>query len=420
MPKTVILNQQYAPEAASTGQVVRALARELTSLGHVVTVVCGRPFYQDFEGGVKTPSRERIDETQVVRLWNTTFPKKSLPGKLLNQLTFMFSLLWHCLLRIPKDCGVIVTTAPPLAAVCAVLGKRRAGYRLVFSAQDLYPDVLAAAGMVRPASLSYRLLAALMGWAVRGADAVAAISTDMARHLSAVYGVKDAALIPNLTPGAVRMLPHGTGKAARGWEGKLVVQYAGNYGAAHEIETLLGAMTLLRDEPGVVFHIAGGGSHYDLLKAAASGFPNAVFEGYAPLDALEARLALADVSLVVFDSAFRDVLLPSKYYGILASGRAVCLIAGMENDISRDIAAEGVGLVFSPSESVALARALLELQQDPAAVREMGRKARALFEAKYGNAGLAAQYAKLLDGDSGFGIRHSDIGIGGTGVGVGE
>ncbi|HML45308.1 MAG TPA: hypothetical protein PKE04_01000, partial [Clostridia bacterium] len=156
MPQTVIVNQQYFPELVSTGQVFQTLAEYLVTQGFAVTVVCGTPFYPGTSQ--RAPKREVLGGVAVRRLWNTCFSKKSFFGKLLNQLTFMVSLFFYALFRIPRDATVLVTTAPPMAVVCAAVGRFFRRYRLVMTVQDLYPDVLVAAGQGDVGKLSYRML----------------------------------------------------------------------------------------------------------------------------------------------------------------------------------------------------------------------------------------------------------------------
>ncbi len=400
MKNITIINQQYPPEVAATGQIFRVMAEYLASAGHAVTVVTGTPYYPGLEG--KCPRRETAGGVLVKRLFNTTLPKKSFAGKLLNLLTFEISLFFHCIFCISKNQTVLVATAPPMAVLCAAIGSFFRRYRVVMTVQDLYPDALAASGMSDPGGLSYRLLEGLMRRSMRACDRVVTISTDMRAHLEAHYGLRDVALIPNLFPETIAPVDPSAAKAARGWAGKLIVQYSGNFGVAHEYETLLSAVRLLRDEPGILFQIAGDGRNYAALRAAceAEKLPNIVFEGYAPLDRLERHLGVADISVVILSAAFRDVLLPSKYYGILASGRATLLISGCDSDIRRDIGREGVGFAFGHGEGERIANTLRALRSDPETLTEMGRKARALFDRRYAKDTILEAYRALLADDA--------------------
>lgn len=398
MTKLTIINQQYPPEVVSTGQIFRVMAEYLAARGFSVTVATGTPYYPGLTE--RPPRREAMGGVAVRRLRNTTFPKRSLAGKLINLLTFEISLFFYCIFCIPKDHTVLVTTAPPMAVLCTAVGGFFRRYRVVMTVQDLYPDVLAASGMSHERTLSYRLLKALMRRSMRACDQVVTISADMRRHLETAYGLADVRLIPNLTPEVISPVDAGA-KAARGWRDKLVVQYSGNFGVAHEMETLLDTARKLRNEAGILFQIAGAGCNYDRLREAceAEKLANVVFESYVPIEALERHLGTADISVVILSAAFRNVLLPSKYYGILASGRGVLLISGCESDISRDIGHDNVGLAFGHGESGRIADALLRLAQDPEAVKEMGTRARALYDGKYAREPILEAYAALLKGE---------------------
>lgn len=395
-PEITIINQQYPPEPASTGQIFCAIAENFARHGWRTTVVTGDPYYPGMTE--KPPRRETRNGVSVRRLWNTKFPKSSLAGKLFNLITFELSLFFYCLFRIGRNETVLVGTAPPLAVFCAALGKKLRGYRVYLTVQDLYPDVLKSSGMSDGTGFTYRFLHRVMGRSMRRCDAVASLSREMCAHLQKEYGLPEVRLIPNFFPEAIEPLPRGEAKAARGWGGKLVVQYSGNFGVAHEYQTLLGAARLLRNEP-VLFQITGAGSNYFKLKAACEqeGLSNVVFEGYAPASELERHLSTADLSVVIFSAAFQNVLLPSKYYGILASGRGTLLISSCESDIARDIDAERVGLRFREGESERIAEALRALLADDSPLDEMGARARALYQARYAREAVIEQYRAWID-----------------------
>lgn len=390
----VLINQQYFPEVVSTAQVFQTLAQYLATQDFDVTVVCGTPFYPGT--AQRAPKREVLGGVAVRRLWNTCFSKSSFAGKLFNQLSFMVSLFFYALFSIPREATVLVTTAPPLAVVCVAIGRFFRRYRVVMTVQDLYPDVLVAAGQGDARKLSYRILRRIMRMSMHACDQVITISTDMRQHLRAAYGLDRVALIPNLSPGGVHALPVREAKQERGWEDKLVVQYSGNFGVAHEYKTLLDVIWRLQHRQDILFHISGAGSNYDRLKGESQDLPNVCFEGYAPLERLEWHLGAADLSVVIFNEAFRNILMPSKYYGILASGRGVLLISGAQSDISRDIAAESIGLHFGHGEGAAIAQALEELAEDRGRLRDMGHRARALYDRRYQSEPILQAYRDAL------------------------
>ncbi|MEG0766419.1 MAG: glycosyltransferase [Clostridia bacterium] len=171
---------------------------------------------------------------------------------------------------------------------------------------------------------------------------------------------------------------------------------------------MLETIRLLREEESIHFQITGAGSNYDRLRDAceADHLTHVSFEGYAPLDQLSEHLALADCSVVIFNAAFRDVLLPSKYYGILASGRAVLLISGCVSDIARDIEHDQIGATFDHGQAQELADTLRTWQANRDAVCQMGRRARALYEQRYHKTVILEAYRHALQQVSERGIGY--------------
>lgn len=396
MQKLTIINQQYPPEVAATGQIFRRMAEHMQAAGFSVTVATGTPFYPGMTE--RAPRRETMGGVSIRRLFNTTFSKKSMLGKLLNLLTFEISLFFYCIFCIPRDAIVLVTTAPPMAVLCTAVGRFFRRYRVVMTVQDLYPDVLFASGMSSKEGLSYRILEGLMRRSMHACDRVVTISTDMQAHLSDAYGLSNVALIPNLFPETIHPVDNAALKATRGLTDKLIVQYSGNFGVAHEYKTLLCAVRMLQGQEDILFQITGAGRNYDALRKAceAEGLSGIVFEGYAPADQLQQHLGLADLSIVVLSAAFVNVLLPSKYYGILASGRGVLLISGATSDIARDIAGEDIGLCFDHGQGEAIAEALVALAKDRGRLAQMGQRARALYDARYAQEAILSEYEALF------------------------
>ena len=396
--KLVILNQQYLPEVASTGQVFHTIAKYMVQNGWDVTVAAGRPYYPGLQQK-RLPRESTIDGVRVKRLWCTSLSKKNPLGRILNLFSFQLSLLFFCL-SLSADQTVLVGTAPPFGVSCAGIARRIKKYKLVFTVQDLYPDAIAAAGMMSPQSFAYKSMEKRMRKAIARCDLVQTISTDMSAHLKSVYGANDVRLIYNVSPQQIQPVDNAAMKQKKGYSGKLIIQYSGNFGVAHEYKTLLDTVRILKNDPDILFQISGSGSNYEKLQQCclSEGLKNIIFEGYAPLDQLEDHLGLADLSLVIFDSSFKNILLPSKYYGILASGRGVLLISGSENDISRDIKNTGCGCVFNHGESENLAKKLRDFAKNPDLVLHMGLRSRSLYDEKYDtNAKLLPAWKTLLD-----------------------
>jgi glycosyltransferase involved in cell wall biosynthesis len=171
----------------------------------------------------------------------------------------------------------------------------------------------------------------------------------------------------------------------QGLNERFVVGYSGNLGRAHEFATLLGAAEILGDTPGIAFLIIGGGARMSALRQAVvdRGLDNFVFLPYQARDRLGDSLAAADVHLASLLPALEGLIVPSKFYGILAAGRPVVFIGDPDGEIAREIRAADCGRVIDVDDSARLACELQKLRDDESMRLAMGQRARNLLTEKY-------------------------------------
>lgn len=394
--KIYIVNQNYYPEVASTGQVFQEIAESYVRAGHEVKVIAGLPFSKERKQYVR---KAHLNGVEVIRLWNTSFEKKSYVGRVINFLTFQLNLLGYMVFHIKKDSLVIVGTTPPMGIVCGALGKVLRGYTTVGIIQDLYPDILVCSGMMGETHGLYKVLKKIMKWSFKQCQHMVTISHDMKVHIQGAYGVSSIEVIPNMVPGEIFPIQNEKLKEAEGFKDKLVVMYSGNFGVAHEYKTLLATIRQLKDEAGIVFYIVGDGVNYRALKKACldEKLANVVFKPHVDKEKLNENLNIGDLHLIVFDSEYREVLLPSKYYGILACGKPMILISEANNDIARDLKDYGLGHQINKGESDTFTNLLLSLKQNPEKLKAMSEQAQSVYETHYKKEIILERYLEMVE-----------------------
>ena len=115
------------------------------------------------------------------------------------------------------------------------------------------------------------------------------------------------------------------------WKHNLVntftVLYSGNMGRCHDIDTMLEAAKELQDEPIHFVCIGGGAKRDELIKEVNRlGLNNFTFLPYQDKQVLPYSLTACDLSLVSVDESTEGLVVPSKLYSALASGRPVAVI----------------------------------------------------------------------------------------------
>jgi glycosyltransferase involved in cell wall biosynthesis len=181
---------------------------------------------------------------------------------------------------------------------------------------------------------------------------------------------------------------------------RFVVAYSGNLGRAHDYVTLYDAAVALRAHEDIVFLVIGDGTGYRALKARAesAGLHTLRFLPYQPLDRLADSMAAANVHLVSLKPALEGLIVPSKFFGILAAARPVVFIGDPDGELARVIRSADVGRVVREGDGRALAKLLLELSASHHECVEMGTRGRRLLETRFSRAEAHAAWARLIAG----------------------
>ncbi len=164
--------------------------------------------------------------------------------KLLRQLWFYACALPMLVFRRRPDL-IVTQTNPPLVVPIAVLAARLHRRPCMIIAQDIYPEVMRAHGMIDERSWSAGLLTRVFGWAYRSARAIVSLGPVMTERLLA-KGVSSERIIEicNWATGDETVVRGEANRLRDEWglAGCFVLLYSGNLGIAHDVETPIRAM----------------------------------------------------------------------------------------------------------------------------------------------------------------------------------
>ena len=325
----------------ATGQLLTELCEDLRN-EFEITVVCGQP--RAVVDDVPPDAVELSERNGVAirRVRHTRFNKASFLGRVVNMVTFQLAATWSALTSRRMDVVVVETDPPFLCMLGRVLQLLRGG-KLVCYLQDVYPDVAVALGKLRPGILA-RLLRAIFFHIYRRSDAVVVLSADMrAPLLESGVPADRIQIVPNwVDTQAVRPLKQGNAfRHSLGLVEKFVVMYSGNMGLSQRLEHILSAASDLRHRDDIVFVLVGDGADRRNLEriAADRQLSNVRFVGYQPKDQLADSLSAADIHLVILRPEVKRLLMPSKLYGVLASGTPALVLADADCELARTVAA---------------------------------------------------------------------------------
>jgi colanic acid biosynthesis glycosyl transferase WcaI len=380
MQRLVFVNRYFAPDESATSRMVSDLARMLRASGHRVEVVCSRQLYDD--AAADLPARDEINGVAVHRVGGARHGRASLVGRALDYLSFHWAAYWRLRRILEPGDVVIAKTDPPLLSVTVARAARASGANFVNWLQDVFPEVASELGLaIRPAWFERGLLA-LRDRSLRQAACNVAIGARMRDRLLA-RGIASHSIqvIPNwvdIDEITARSTDGNAVRARLGIADRFVIGYSGNLGRAHEFDTFLEAARLLADSPEFVFLITGGGARLAALRAgvAAHNLQNFRFQALQPADGLADSLAAADVHLVSLLPRTEGLIVPSKYYGIMAAGRPAIFIGDPQGELAREIRANDTGAVVAVGDAAALVQELRRLRGEPGRLARLSVNAR--------------------------------------------
>ena len=385
--RLIFVNRYFYPDLSATSQLLTDLAAALANDGFDVHIICSRLRYDDAHAAL--PKSDRVGAVQVHRCWSTRFGRAGLFGRLLDYKSFYVSSVLTALrLSRPGDI-LIALTDPPMLSVGLAWVARRRGAALVNWLQDLFPEVAIALKVTRLPGWLQGLLLRLRNDSLQAAAMNVVLGERMRERVQALgIPAERITVIENWADGdAIRPMEAGESKLRAGLPAgtEFVVQYSGNLGRAHEYQTILGAAQILATEPGWLFLMVGGGANMVRLQAEARqlALPNMLFLPYRPREELADSLAAADVHLSCLLPEMEGLIVPSKFYGILAAGRPVIVIGDREGEQARVVREEGCGEANAGGDPIALAQILRVLRSDQQRCERAGARARAVFESRY-------------------------------------
>ncbi len=389
LPKLVFFNRSYWPDTEATGQLLTPLSQYLTR-EFSLEVVAGAPNHTQVGLQQKPLRQEQHQGVSITRVRHTQFSKRSTFGRLSNLATFTLSAFGQGL-RLKRPTVLVMQTDPFFLPLLGPWLKRWHRCQLVCYLQDVYPDIAIAVGKAKEGLIT-RTLRKFLFNAYKQADQLIVISQDMAEKCIQ-HGVpaEQISIVENWAD-CDQIKPVKVNNAFRkehNLEDKFVVMYSGNLGMAHLLSPILDAAENLKEDERVVFLFVGEGVRKpELMKTAADrNLTNVRFLSYQPREQLAQSLSAADLQIVSMLPDTKGCVMPSKIYGVLASGTAVLALAPQGGDVAKLVETTQVGTVCPSDEPHQLTSRLTQAIQNyldtPELAQQQGNQARRLCETDY-------------------------------------
>jgi len=269
--RQIVIFHQHASPPGEPG-ITRhfQMGEILSSLGYQVTVVASN--FNHFRRSSRE-SNQRIEKLGVVNfLW---VPVNSYREGYLGRVLSMFIFAWRAFFvsrrRFSGEITAVIGSTPSLfCAFSAFLISRRWKAPFILEVRDLWPKTLVQLGKISPRHPLVILLAGLEKFLYRRSDRIVTVLPGAREHILANGGkAEKLEWIPNFVD--LKNVPERQLSSSP----KFLAVYAGSFGLANSVETIVEAADYLRKLPGserIQFLLIGEGPRKTSIQKMVSDF----------------------------------------------------------------------------------------------------------------------------------------------------
>jgi colanic acid biosynthesis glycosyl transferase WcaI len=351
--KVIVVSQHYPPDHSTTATIMAAIANRVARNNEVL-VLSGTPG----SASLNSSGQPRVEEIR-----NSMPGKAALFKRATGELLFTARVFVALLTKLRRDDVALTVPAPFMLPYAFAAAARLKRAKSVLIMHDLYPEVLIAAGLLKPASMLAKVMRGLNRLMFRALNTVVVIGRDTEQLLSRYGGMTPEKIrfIPNwatLVPGIRPIQPDNPFR--RSHAARFVVGLSGNLGFTHDPVIVFEAARLLQHDPNVHFLLSGWGVGFDQLKAMQfeAKLPNVTLVDRVADGDLDALLSTADVWLIPYRNNVAGVSVPSRFYNLLAVGRPVILVSEPEAEAALTMTENNLGWVVMPGRPNELANTI--------------------------------------------------------------
>lgn len=239
---------------------------------------------------------------------------------------------------------------------------------ILYNEQDIFPENAFFAGILSESSPVYKVAHALQKYAYKNATALSTISDDMKSTIVTRYSIPADKVQVIYNWGHEELKAHSDEeniflKRYPKKPREFRVVYAGNLGKMQNVELVLKAAALMKDDADVSFYIVGGGVNEEQLKTFAkeNELNNVTFVGMQPPEEVADLYAAADVNVIPLQKGLIYAALPSKTADCLIAGKPI--ITCVDNGTAVEKIMRPYGIVNTGVDEKRLKTAILNAKE---------------------------------------------------------
>lgn len=391
----LFLCQYFYPEYNSSATLPWDTAQYLAGRYKTVDALCGYP--KEYSDLKNVPLREIKNGVHIRRVRYLQLNRRGRFGRLVNYFSFTAAAMLHIADLARYRC-VIVYSNPPVLPVVAVIAKKLFHTRFVFVAYDIYPEVAYASHSLSPNGLIARAMRWMNAAIYGNADRIVALTEEMKEFILKNRTQADASRVCVISNWAHEECQKGekNEKKINLQKNRFIVSYFGNMGICQDIETMLTAISILKDNPKISFLIAGHGTKQSYLIKNTKGCRNVKILDFLTGEDFEKALSVSSCGIVALEHGLSGMCAPSKYYSYLRSGCPILAVADENSYLVKEAEKEKIGYGFRVGEGERLAGVILKMSENTEGCEQMSERAEQLYRRKYAVSIAMKKYGEMI------------------------
>jgi glycosyltransferase involved in cell wall biosynthesis len=344
--------------------------------------------------------REEDGPITIYRSWIYVMKSNNVVARLLNYFSFVFSSILIGIVKLKKQ-DIIICESPPLfLGLTALTLKEIKRAKLIFNVSDLWPESVEKLGIVNNKIL-LKAAYLLEGLIYKKSILVSGQTQGIVKSIKDRFPhVKTYWLRNGIDFEQFNINSDGSAfRADMNLSGSdFVLVYAGVFGYAQGLKTIIRASEILRTQNNTKFFLIGDGPEKDklIILANEKGLQNLVFLPNKPRKEIPGIIAACDAYIVPLkkNDLFKGAI-PSKLFEPLAMGKPILL--GVDGEARDQFIEKGkCGLYFEPENSTELAHCINVLYNDKALAKELGENGKHYVKQNFDRQVIAKEFYNEL------------------------
>ena len=390
--KLLVYAHYYYPDVASTGQILAELCEGLLE-DFEITVICVVPSYTGKIVEKYKKQKFYFEEHNGVKIVRVRVPEFDKTNKLsrIKNITSYFINSVLATFKVGKQDLVYSISQPPiLGGILGVIGKLIKRAKYVYNIQDFNPEQVEVVGFSK-SPMIIKLAKAFDKFSCKCSDCVIVVGRDMQQTLERRFKGKKVPsnVVINNWINEEEIYPLESEhervqqfKEQYGLQDKFVMMYSGNIGLYYDLENIIKVIGEFKHHENIVFAFVGDGTVKNQIEeySIKNQLSNVTFIPYQKKEDLIYSLNAADVHLVTNQKGIKGVSVPSKVYGVMATGKAILGVLEKGSEAELLISNSQCGLTVEPQDYDEIKRAIESLLQQKQEIAQIGIRGRAYLD----------------------------------------